>query len=300
MAFNMLVSSSSLGFIQQPNYLSFSAYTYLQLNENASPEVVEAKFPDLVTKYASGQVLTNFGVNYEEYQKQGNGYRYSLQHLPDIYLTSNLEAEMRPAGSLERIYFFTVIAFLILLIACINFMNLATARSAGRAREVGIRKTLGSERKQIATQFLMEALVISLIGAVLAAVIDQMALPYFNELTAKNFTMADLLSPANLLLLLAAGLLAGLLSGLYPALSLSAFKPMEVLRGKFMQGTKGVGLRNSLVVFQFGISVFLIISTILVYKQNGIQSKQRTGLRQRQCGYPGRSRGHDCPTGRNL
>ena len=265
--FNMLVSSSSLGFIQQPNYLNFSAFTYLKLNPNADPAALEKKLPDLVVKYASSQVLTQFGVNYEEYQNQGNGYRYFLQPLPGIYLDSNLESEIKPAGSRQRVSFFLVIAFLILLIACINFMNLATARSAGRAREVGIRKTLGSGRKQIAGQFLMEAVVISLMAAILAYGLDLLALPSFNGLTGKSFALADLLTPSFLLILLAAAGVAGLLSGVYPAISLSGFKPMEVLRGKFMQGTKGAGLRNSLVVFQFGISVFLIISTILVYKQ---------------------------------
>lgn len=265
--FNMLVSSSSLGFIQRPNYLSFSAYTYLKLNPNADPVALAKKFPDLVVKYASSQVLTQFGVNYEEYQNQGNGYRYFLQKLPNIYLDSQLESEIKPSGSRQRISFFLVIAFLILLIACINFMNLATARSAGRAREVGIRKTLGSDRKQIAGQFLMEAVVISFVAAVLAYGIDLLVLPKFNALTGKTFFLSDLLSLPFILVLLGAAAIAGLLSGIYPALSLSGFKPIDVFRGKFMQGTKGAGLRNSLVVFQFGISVFLIISTILVFKQ---------------------------------
>lgn len=268
--FNMLVSSSSLGFIQQPNYLNFSAYTYLKLNPNANPQALESKLPDLVKKYATSQVLTQFGVDYEAYQKQGNGYRYFLQRLPDIYLDSNLEAEIKPAGSRQRVSFFMAIAFLILLIACINFMNLATARSARRAREVGIRKTLGSDRKQIAGQFLMEAVVISLVAAVLAYGIDLLVLPKFNELTGKVFLLSDVFNASFILVLLAAAGLAGLLSGIYPAASLSAFKPIDVLRGTVspLSGAGGkAGLRNSLVVFQFGISVFLIISTILVFKQ---------------------------------
>ncbi len=276
--FNMLVSSSSLQFIQQPNYLNFSAYTYLKLNPNTDPAALERKLPDLVIKYASSQVLTQFGVNYEEYQKQGNGYRYFLQQLPSIYLNSNLESEIKPPGSKQRVSFFLVIAFLILLIACINFMNLATARSAGRAREVGIRKTLGSQRRQIAGQFLMEAVVISLVAAVLAYGVDQVTLPYFNGLTGKEFTTGDLISPQFILVLLAATGLAGFLSGVYPAVSLSAFKPIDVLRGKFMQGTTGAGLRNSLVVFQFGISVFLIISTILVFKQLEFSQNKNLGF----------------------
>ncbi|HMQ60014.1 MAG TPA: ABC transporter permease, partial [Flavilitoribacter sp.] len=169
--FDLLMSSSSLGFLQQPNFIGFSAYTYLLLQPGTSAAALEAKFPDHVVKFASGQILNQFGVNYEEYQKQGNGYRYFLQPLPSIYLDSNLESEMKPPGSRQRIYFFTVIAALILIIACINFMNLATARSANRAREVGIRKTLGSDRRQIAGQFFLEALLITLLSAALPAAV---------------------------------------------------------------------------------------------------------------------------------
>ncbi|MCB0667438.1 MAG: ABC transporter permease [Saprospiraceae bacterium] len=266
--FNMLTSASSLGqFLTIPNYLNFSAYTYLKLTEGSDPDALEKQFPDLVTKYVSGPVLNQFGVNYQEYQQQGNGYRYFLQPLPSIYLDSNVEAEIKPPGSRQRIYFFTAIAFLILIIACINFMNLATAKSAGRAREVGIRKTLGSERIQIAGQFLLEAVIISLAAAGLAWIADVLVLPSFNSLTGKSFAMADLLTFQFLGLLIGLGIFAGILAGSYPAFSLSAFRPVEVLQSKLMQRTKGGGLRNVLVVFQFGISVFLIICSLLVYKQ---------------------------------
>jgi len=265
--FDLLMSSKSLNFLQNPNFLGFSAYTYLMLSENANPASLEAKFPDLVTKYASGQVLNNFGVDYAEYQKQGNGYKYFLQPLKDIYLTSNLEGELKTPGSKQRVYFFMVIALLILGIACINFMNLATARSASRAKEVGIRKTLGSERILIIIQFFIEAILITFLGAVIAFVLHYLSLDYFNEITNKSFAVQDLLSPKylGLLALITGG--TGLLSGAYPALVLSSFKPIEVLRGHFSKTKKGSGLRNALVVFQFGISVFLIISTIVVYQQ---------------------------------
>ncbi len=281
MRFNMLGASSGLPFIQQPNYINFSAYTYLRLNPNASPEAVEKKLPDLVVKYASSQVLTQFGVNYEEYQRQGNGYRYFLQPLPDIYLTSNLESEMKPPGSMQRVYFFLVIACLILVIACINFMNLATARSARRAREVGIRKALGSQRGQIAAQFFSEAVVISLVAAVIAWGVNLAVLQGFNHLTGKEFGAGDLLSWQYLLLLFVAAAIAGLLSGVYPAFALSAFNPIEVLRGNFspFKGHGGgAGLRNALVVFQFGISVFLIICTILVYRQLEFTQNKKLGF----------------------
>ncbi|HMQ86167.1 MAG TPA: ABC transporter permease [Flavilitoribacter sp.] len=276
--FDLLMSSSSLGFLQQPNFIGFSAYTYLLLQPGTSAAALEAKFPDHVVKFASGQILNQFGVNYEEYQKQGNGYRYFLQPLPSIYLDSNLESEMKPPGSRQRIYFFTVIAALILIIACINFMNLATARSANRAREVGIRKTLGSDRRQIAGQFFLEALLITLLSAALAAAVNYFVLPYFNGITGKSLSAADLFRWQFMLALLGAAAVTGLLSGAYPAFALSAFRPIEVLRGKFFQTPKGSALRNLLVIFQFGISVFLIISTILVYRQMAFTMNKSLGF----------------------
>ncbi len=267
LAFDMLISSKSLGFIEQPNYISFSALTYLLLHPEADPQRLESKFPDLVLKFASGQILNNFGVDYAEYQKQGNGYNYSLQPLEGIYLNSNLESEIKPPGSKQRVYFFMIIAVLILIIACINFMNLATARSASRAKEVGIRKTLGSDRSQIAFQFFTEALLVSLISGMIALLIHYIAIPYFNTLTDKSFDTSDILNPQYIMTLLGLTGLTGILSGTYPAIALSAFKPIEVLRGQFSKTKKGIVLRNSLVVFQFGISVFLIISTIIVYHQ---------------------------------
>ncbi|MEL7221783.1 MAG: FtsX-like permease family protein, partial [Bacteroidota bacterium] len=267
-AFDFLVSSSSFNFLRgEPNYLSFSAMTYLLLDAKAKPEQLEAQFPDMVTKYASGPVLNNFGVDYATYQEQGNGYVYSLQNLPDIYLDSNLEAEIKAPGSRDRIYFFSLIALLIIVIAGINFVNLSTAYSTGRAREVGIRKTLGSDKKQLVFQFLSESLLISMMAAVVAGVVVAAALPWFNDLTEKTFVREILLTPSYLLTLVGLAILTGLASGFYPAVFISAFKPMEVLRGKLMANTKGVGLRNVLVVCQFAISIFLIVATILIYQQ---------------------------------
>ncbi len=265
--FDMLMSSKSLNFIQAPNFINFSALTYLMLHPETDPDALESKFPEMVVKYASGQILNNFGVDYAEYQKQGNGYNYSLQKLEDIYLNSKLESEVKPPGSKQRVYFFLVIAILILVIACINFMNLATARSASRAKEVGIRKTLGSDRKQIAFQFFTEAIIVSLISGVLALMIHYVVLPYFNNLTNKSFDSGDIMKAGYLWMLVLITGITGILAGTYPAVALSSFKPIDVLRGQFSKTRKGTLLRNSLVVFQFGISVFLIISTILVYNQ---------------------------------
>ncbi|MEM1215544.1 MAG: ABC transporter permease [Bacteroidota bacterium] len=277
LAFDFLVSSSSLNFLRgEPEYISFSSITYLLLDEQAQPERIEAGFPDLVAKYASGPILQRFGVDYATYQQQGNGYEYSLRQLPNIYLDAQLEAEIKASGSRDRLYFFSLIAVLIIAIASINFINLSTARSAGRAREVGIRKTLGSERSQLVLQFLFEALLISSIAAGLALVLVGLGLPWFNDLTEKVFTRSLLLSPFFVGLSVGMAVLTGLASGLYPAFFLSSFRPIEVLQGKLLSNTRGGGLRNALVVCQFAISIFLIVATILIYQQ--LEYTQNTAL----------------------
>lgn len=268
LAFDFLRSSGGIDFLTgDPNYLSFSAMTYLMLDEQTEPELLESQFPDLVVKYASGPVLNHFGVDYATYQEQGNGYVYTLDNLQDIYLDSKLEGEIKVPGSRDRIYFFSMIALLIIVIAGINFVNLSTARSAGRAREVGIRKTLGSEKGQLITQFLAEAILISALAALIAGVIVGLALPWFNDLTEKGFSRAMLLSPFYISLLVGLALLTGIASGLYPAFFISSFRPIEVLQGRLLQNTKGGGLRNVLVVGQFAISIFLIVATIIIYQQ---------------------------------
>ena len=267
-AFDFLRSSGGFDFLNgQDNYLSFSAMTYLLLDGQTDPTLLEGQFPDLVVKYASGQVLNHFGVDYATYQEQGNGYVYTLDALQDVYLDSELEGEIKVPGSRDRIYFFSLIALLIIVIAGINFVNLSTARSAGRAREVGIRKTLGSERGQLITQFLAEAVLISALAAIVAGVIVGLALPWFNDLTEKNFSRAMLLSPFYVGLLTTLAIATGVASGLYPAFFISSFRPLEVLQGRLLQNRKGGGLRNVLVVGQFAISIFLIVATILIYQQ---------------------------------
>lgn len=266
--FDFLRSASGLDFLQgDQNFLSFSAMTYLVLDEQTDPALLERQFPDLVVKYASGQILNHFGVDYATYQDQGNGYVYTLHNLQDVYLDSKLEGEIKVPGSRDRLYFFSMIALLIIVIAGINFVNLSTARSAGRAREVGIRKTLGSERSQLITQFLAEAVLISSLAAIVAGVIVGLALPWFNDLTEKDFSRMLLLTPFYIGLLVSLALATGMASGLYPAFFISSFRPLEVLQGRLLQNTRGGGLRNVLVIGQFAISIFLIVATVLIYQQ---------------------------------
>ncbi len=265
--FDILATSKDLQPLAETNHISFAACTYFLLRPDADWKALEAGFPDMVRKYAAGEVQRNFGVDYEQYVAAGNGWHYFLQPLRDIHLHSKLESELKPTGSMALVTIFSAIAAFILLIACINFVNLATARSSERAREVGIRKALGSERRQLAGQFLAEAVLVSLISAALAVALVALLLPVFNNIADKEINIEVFFTGWGIVALPAFAVLVGFVAGLYPAGVLSAFRPMEVLKGKFSNTKKGMQLRNGLVVFQFAISVALIISTLIVLQQ---------------------------------
>ncbi|WP_080054696.1 ABC transporter permease [Spirosoma aerolatum] len=273
--FNFLSSTRGFPLAEQPNHISFAAHTYLLLRPNTRPEAVEAKLPAVVEKYAAGEVERTFGVSYPDYVKAGNGYFYFLQPLPAIHLDSHLEAEYQPNGSRSLVSIFSIIAAFVLLIACINFMNLATARSSERAREVGIRKSLGSTNQQLAAQFLTESVLLSLASLLVAGILVSALLTPFNTLASKSLTVSSLVRWETLPLLIGGAVAVGLLAGSYPAGVLSAFEPIKVLKGRFSSTKQGHWLRNGLVVFQFAISVLLIVSTIVVFSQlNFIQQKE--------------------------
>ncbi|CAN5897627.1 ABC transporter permease [soil metagenome] len=234
----------------------FDAFTYLLLDKGFSPSA--PALADLEGR-----------VN-ELYRRQEKGMKVNLnlQPLPDIRLHSkdiayNLIGE---SGNVLYVRLFVVIAVFILLIACINFMNLATARSARRAKEVGLRKVVGAGRPQLVRQFLGESLLITALALVLAVVLVELALPPFNQITGKALSVS-FLSPQLLLGLLGIGLLTGLLSGSYPALFLSAFEPVRVLKGVLQMGSGNLLFRNGLVVVQFVVSIVLIVGTAVVYSQ---------------------------------
>lgn len=278
--FNMLISSSSFDFLQTPNFVNFFAYTYLWLEPGTDPAALEAKFPQMVRKYAGGPIQRQFNVSYDDYIAAGNGYDYYLQPLQDIYLTSNLENEIKPPGSTTRNYIFGIIGLFILIIAIINFMNLSTARSTERAQEVGIRKTLGVRPKQLINQFLSEAILVSLFSLALSLVLLVFMLPLFNDLSGKAFTLGHMIGWRSIVLLPLLALGIGLLAGSYPAAVLSRFRPIEVLKGKLTATRHGIALRNGLVVFQFMISVILIISTIIVFNQLQFIRNKELGFNQ--------------------
>ena len=234
-------------------------YTYLLLGANTSPEAVLAQVPAVLTRRIGEEAATR--------------YTPRLQALTDIHLGSNLWREMAVNGNRDYLYLFGAVAFFILLIACINFMNLATARSARRAREVGVRKASGARRSALMQQFLGESILMSGIAVVLAVVLVSLLLPAFNQITGKTLSLAVLMDGRVMPALVGFALFVGLLAGSYPAFVLSAFRPVSVLKGD-VAGTSRVGLRKALVVFQFAISIILIVAVGVIDNQlHFIQSK---------------------------
>jgi len=278
MIFSMKNVDYNWGHITSHNF-----YTYLLLKENANVKDIESKFPEYTLRYVLPQIKQYMNISsMDELRKAGNNLEYSLMPLTKIHLYSDRAFEMRPSGNIQYVYIFSAVALFILLIACINFMNLTTARSANRAKEVGIRKVLGTERKELILQFLFESTLMVVISLAIALVIVYGLLPVFNNVADKKMVLQSLLSPYILPLLILLPFVTGLLAGSYPAFYLSAFRPIEVLKGKLRMGGKGGGLRSVLVVFQFTTSIILIIGTIVVYKQLHFIQNTNLGFNKEQ------------------
>lgn len=274
---DLIGSMQTFPFFNNPTWASFSAMAYLKLRPGTDPKTLEEAFPTFVKKYAAGQIQQMTGQTYDEYIAAGNGYNYTLQPIQDIHLHSNLEGELKPNGSISYVYIFISVAIFILLIACINFMNLSTARSTERAKEVGIRKVLGSLKSQLITQFLTESILLSLTSFVVAILLVLLAIPTFAELSDRLLTVELLTEPFALMAMFITVLGIGLLAGLYPAFVLSAYRPVQVLKGKMQTSKLGVVLRNGLVVFQFAISIGLIASTVIIFNQMNFMIDKELG-----------------------
>jgi putative ABC transport system permease protein len=256
---------------------------YLLLLEDADPHALEAKFPAFIEKYVGPQLADALQGDFtmDKFRAQGNFWSYWLTPVRDIHLHSDLQAELEANGSITYIYLFAAIAMFILIVACINFMNLSTARSANRAREVGIRKVMGSLRAHLVRQFLTESFVLTFVSFVLALGVAWLFLPWFNDLALKNLTL-PLTQPSFYGALIVAVGIVGFLAGLYPSFFLSSFKPVNVLKGKLSLGTRSGIVRSSLVVFQFVISIFLIVATITIQKQLRFAQDKKIGFRKDQ------------------
>lgn len=246
-------------------------YTYLRLRPGADAEKLNRKLPAFIEKYARKDLAAN-----------GKDKRIFLVPVPDLHLHGQVREVVTPTNSKTYLYILASIALFTLVIACINFMNLATARSAKRAAEVGIRKVMGAERGALIGQFLGESMVLTLLGLLIAFVLVAVLLPVFNQLTGKELVFLDLVSPTIIGAFLALALLTGLLAGSYPAFYLSVFNPVQVLKGRFTNSISAVALRRGLVVFQFVISIGLVLVTLVIQQQMHFLRSQPLGFTKDQ------------------
>jgi putative ABC transport system permease protein len=270
--FNGLVSLSTVA--DRPDirpvmedWFRITGWVYVLLKEHASASAVEAKMEDVKLKYAG-----------EQLRQSGSKMDFWLQPLTDIHLKSRLEGNIGPSGDIRYVYIFSLIAIFILVIACINFMNLATARSAGRGKEVGLRKVMGARRGNLISQFLGESILLSFLASAIALALVSLTMPAFNRLAGKAISPASLLGGGSALALVGLVLLTGVLGGSYPALFMSAFRPASVLKGNVGRGAKRASFRSILVVFQFSISIVLMAGAWIVLGQTRYMKTRNLGF----------------------
>ncbi len=263
--FTALISFSSQNFGN--NWGGFGTYSYVLLKPGANVAALEKKMLKLYDNFMA-PIFGQYNIK----------IHYGLQPITQIHLHSDMVNEPEQLGSMSYIYIFSAVAAFMLLIACINYMNLTTARSARRGKEIGIRKVTGSSRSLLILQFLLESLFTAVIALAFSLLLFNLLLPTFNLLSGKSITFSSLLQTTNLLTLAGVVLLAGLLGGIYPALYLSKFNPVGVLKGNLAKSSANTVLRRTLVVFQFSVSMIMLICTLIVYGQ-------LTFLRQTDVGF---------------
>jgi putative ABC transport system permease protein len=272
--FDMLISISTIlkgRNIGQDNWGSFNNFTYVLVKPGVNVEAFNKKLLPMYDKYMAA-IFKQYNVK----------IRYEAQPITSIHLHSDLQGEPEELGSMSYIWIFSAVAFFMMIIACINYMNLTTARSARRAKEIGIRKVTGSSKKQLVLQFLGESLITAFVAVLISAVLVLLLLPFFNSISGKAFTLHTLMQPFNTLLLLSIGLFTGLVGGSYPAFYLSSFKPVSILKGALSSASGNVNLRRTLVVLQFTISMIMLICTWVVYSQLNYLRKIDLGFRKEQ------------------
>ncbi|MFZ0280938.1 MAG: FtsX-like permease family protein [Bacteroidales bacterium] len=279
---NMISSFMTNPRSENPVWMNNSFSTYLLLKPNTNYEAVEAKFPALLEKYVGPEIQQYMGISVEDWLKQGNKYRFFLQNLTDIHLDPSIQQEFKDASDPKFLIIFGSVAILIVLIAAVNFMNLSTAQASRRAREVGIKKIAGSTRGMLITQFLSEALILSALSLLVAMLIVKVTLPYFNDLLGADLSLSLFRNWYTIPGLLLFAVFVGVLAGSYPAFFLSSFNPYEVLKGNVKNSQNNGRLRRILVVFQFAVSILLIIGTMIMYRQINFMLNKDVGFNKEQ------------------
>jgi putative ABC transport system permease protein len=271
--FDLIASMQGNKDAASQSWLSGSYHTYLLLAKGTNVSQLESKLPAITEKYMGSQLETAMGMTFQKFLESGNKIGLYLQPLTKIHLYSDVTGEFEEAGDIDTVYMFAAIAIFMLLIACINFMNLSTAGASKRVKEIGMRKVLGSEKSQLVFQFLTESFLATLFAMGLGVLFFAGSLPYFNELAGKTFTFGQIVTSQFVLALITLTLMISFLAGGYPAFFMSSFKPLQALKNRFISGNSK-GIRSGLVVFQFAISLCLIIGTLVVSQQmNYIQNK---------------------------
>ena len=281
-AADFFISLNGMSEAAEKNWGSHNFHTYYVLREGADAKAFEAKvFPLLLGKYISPYIESIMGVPYAEVEKSGAFIKYHYQALTDIHLKSDLAVELEANGSIQYVWIFMLAALFILLIACVNFMNLSTARSASRAKEIGVRKVLGSLRSHLVNQFLAESVLMAAMALILGMILTRVALPYYNELADKQLVIPF----GNVLFWIVSimgTLIIGLIAGSYPAFYLSSFQPLKTMSDKFLEKGGNLSLRNGLVVFQFLIATLLIIGTFVINRQVDFIQNKKLGFNREQ------------------
>jgi putative ABC transport system permease protein len=280
--FDFFLSLEGVEEAHRNSWLGFNFGTYIVLKAGTSPTSFQNKLKSILDKYLFPQAGQVMNINREDFEKSGNYVKLSLIPLQSIHLHSDRIAELGINNDIQVIYIFAAVAIFILIIACINFMNLSTARSANRAREVGVRKVLGTVKTQLIAQFLMESVLMSFIAFAIALILVAILLPFLNQLSGKNLSYTSFLTPGFIAALIGGALVTGIMAGIYPSFYLSSFKPIQVLKGGVATGFKRSYLRSGLVVFQFFISITLIISTIVIYRQLQFIKEKKIGFNKEQ------------------
>lgn len=279
---HILVSFVTMQVANSTFWLSNSFSTYLLLKPNANPETVSAKIPEMLIKYVGPELQRMMGISIEDFENQGNKYNYFLQKLTDIHLDPSIQQEFKQAADPKYLYIFGSISVLIVLIAAINFMNLATAQATRRSKEVGIKKVGGSTRGILIGQFLIESFILAFLALLLALLIIWLTLPYFNNLLGTQLELNLIARWYTIPVLLVFTLFVGFLSGTYPAFFLSSFNPVDVLKGSARGSSRNGGLRRVLVIFQFAVSILLITATAVMYSQISFMLNKDVGFNKEQ------------------
>jgi putative ABC transport system permease protein len=264
------------------NWTSENCMTYLVPRKGVTQKEVDGYLREATKKYAEPELKQFIHTTIADLDQKGDHFRFVTIPVTKIHLFSEVTHELEPSGNIQYVYMSIVIAVLILLIACVNFMNLSTARSAGRSKEVGVRKVLGSNRSSLIYQFLVESVVTSFIALVIAWIFAVFLLDYFNQLAGKQISLNLVANAWILPSLLLTTLIIGLLAGTYPAFFMSAFQPIQVLKGKLSAGFKNSFLRNGLVVFQFVTVIVLIVGTLVIYSQLNYIRNKKLGYNREQ------------------